>query len=216
MPRASTETPLQYRNTRFARVCRALLRTQIAKRIAFAVGLKGFNRVQAVHLRYLRDWDGGTLTRKEIVKNGRVYTPSLSVEYNARVNAGAALQASIMSGTTFGSLTSPTHPLYIALSPNTLTPAMTDTTLSGELTTNGLARALGAAQNYVQPTSLDGAASYNVYYEFTYTGASAQTVSSTALFDAASAGNMFAEVNLSTSRTMAQNDILQMTWTVNI
>lgn len=216
MPRASTSSPLQYRNGLIPRAFRAILRTQLGKRIAFAIGLKGFNRVFARHLRYVREWHGETLRRRELVTDGRVYIPEVSIEYNARVSMGAALQASIMSGTAFGSLTSPTYPLYPALSPNTLTPSATDTTLSGELTADGLARAKGTAQNYIQPTSLDGAASYNVYHQFTYTGTTTQTVASTALFDALSGGNMFAEVNLSPARTMATNDILQLTWTVNI
>lgn len=211
----NTSTPIQYKNSLLVRSFKAFLRTQVGKRIAFMVGLKGFNRVQARHLKYVRDWHGEALNRREIVENGKVFIPSLSFVYNARVNVGAALQATLMSGTTFGSLTSPTHPLYIALSPTTLTPASTDTTLSGELTTGGLGRALGAAQNYVQPSSLDGAASYNVYYAFTNTGSST-TVVSTALFDASSAGNMFAEVNLATSVTMATGDSLQLTWTVNL
>jgi hypothetical protein len=145
-----------------------------------------------------------------------VYTKmGSSIMFNSRVNVGAALQATEMSGTTFGGLSSPSHPIYIALSTSSLTPAAGDTTLSGETAVGGLTRASGTAQNYVAPVSLDGAASYDIYHQFTLTGANT-TIVSTALFDAASTGNLFAEVNLSGSLALVTNDILQLTWTVNI
>ena len=219
-----TSVPLQYRSTLTGRLLRAALRTQIGKRLAFSIGLKGFNRVVHSHFKYVRDWDGEKLRTNEILKNiqvgneviARVFrAPRVGIQFNARVNVGAALQASLMSGATFGGLTSPAVPKYIALSGTTLTPAATDTTLSGELTTGSLGRASGAAQNYVAPVSLDGAASYNIFNQFTNTGGST-LVASTALFDALTTGNMFAEVNFSSTATMATNDLLQVTWTVNI
>jgi hypothetical protein len=188
--------------------------------IGFALGFRGINRVQSAHLKYLRDYLGEKLRRKEVVLKGddgvlRVYLkPKLSLSYNSRVNVGAELAAYLLSGSNLGSLTSPAVPLYIALSTSTLTPAATDTTLSGETSVAGLARALGTAQNYVAPTSLDGGASFDIYHQFTLTGANT-TVVSTALFDASSSGNMFAEVNFATSAAMNTNDILQVTWTVN-
>ncbi|HVB33709.1 MAG TPA: hypothetical protein VNJ52_04965 [Patescibacteria group bacterium] len=193
---------------------------QIGLALAFTLGFRGINRVQSAHFKYLRDYHGEKLRRKEIVLKSddglsRVYLkPRLSFNYNSRVNVGAKLAAYLLSGSNLGSLTSPAVPLYIALSTSTLTPAATDTTLSGETSVAGLGRALGTAQNYVAPSSLDGGASFDIYKSFTLTG-TATTVVSTALFDAASSGNMFAEVNFATSAGMSTNDILQVTWTVN-
>ena len=189
-------------------------------RIAFALGFRGINRVAHEHYRFVREYRGEKLSRKEVIltdNNGisRVYLkPKLAFDYNSRVNTGAALCAYLLSGSNLASLTSPGVPDNIALSTSTLTPAATDTTLAGETTVAGLTRAAGTAQAYVAPTALDGAASFNFYHAFTLTGA-ATTVVSTALFDAASGGNMFAEVNFSSSAAMNTNDVLQVTWTVN-
>jgi hypothetical protein len=138
-----------------------------------------------------------------------------SFVYNSRVNKGADLQASLMSGSSLNSITSPLPPKYIALSTASLTPAAGDTTLTSETVVAGIARALGTVQNYVAPASLDAAASYDVYKQFTLTGAGTTVVSS-ALFDAASTGNLFVEANFGSSAVMATNDILQVTWTVNL
>lgn len=165
---------------------------KIGNYLGFAFKIKGFNRVG-------------------IVLNGK----PLGFTYNARVNKGAALQASLMAGSALGSVSSPLAPLYVALSTSTLTPAAGDTTLSGETTKTGVARALGTAQNYVAASTLDGAASYDVYKSFTLTD-TATTIVSAALFDAASTGNMFAEANLASSAVMATNDVLQLTWTINL
>ena len=123
--------------------------------------------------------------------------------------------ASLLAGSALGGISSPLPPLYIALSTASLSPDKADTTLASETSVAGIARALGAAQNYVAPSTLDGAASFDIYKQFTLTGANT-TVVSTALFDAGSVGNMFAEVNFGSSATMATNDILQVTWTINL
>jgi hypothetical protein len=216
MNNIQTKVPTQRKNTFLVKVLKSALRTQVGKAVAFFAGLKGFDRVQVNHYKFVREHQGEKLGFREVLIEGRVYeTPKLQTMFNARVDVGAALQATLMSGTTFGSLTSPAVPKYIALSPTSLTPAHGDTTLSGETAVAGLARAAGTAQNYVAPSSLDAAASYDIYHQFTLTG-TATTIVSTALFDAGSTGNMFAEVNFSSSAAMATNDILQVTWTVNI
>lgn len=132
----------------------------------------------------------------------------LAISYNSRVNAGALWQAGIMGSAT----AAPAN--YIALSSATLTPAMADTTLTSEITTNGLGRALATYQGYTAPTSLAGAASYQLAKTFTATGA--QTVNSAAIFNASSAGTMFVEANLSATATLASGDSLSITWTINI
>jgi hypothetical protein len=191
-----TPIPIQRQMTWYAKLFKKFLRTQVGKRVGFYLGLRGFNRVSVIHLRNYK-----------VLSQGFVF--------NARVDKGAAQQASLMTGTSLGSITTPLPAKYIALSTSSLTPVKTDTTLTGETVVAGLARVLGTIQNYVAPSTLDGAASYDVYNSFTLTGVGT-TVVSTALFDAASTGNMFAEVNFASSAVMATNDILQVTWTVNI
>jgi hypothetical protein len=203
-----TNIPVQRKQSFWIRLVKSFLKTQIGKHIAFTLGIKGFDRVGYSLIKF-----------KGFDKNGnKVYAkPSLfQFSYNSRVNKGAALQASLMSGSALGSCASPLPPIYIALSTASLTPAYGDTTLASETVVAGIARALGTVQNYVSPgTVVDAAASYDIYKQFTLTGAGTTVVSS-ALFDAASTGNMFAEANFGTSAVMATNDILQVTWTVNI
>lgn len=206
-PSAEVAAPLQRHGSFWIRLLKLFLKTQLGKAIAFRLGLKGFDRVMAVIGRF-KGYDENGQAKYEY--------EYLTPVYNARVDAGAAVQASVMSGSTLGGVTSPAAPKYIALSTSSLTPAKGDTTLSGETSASGLARAVGTIQNYVAPSSLDGAASYDVYKLFTNTSAGSVTVQSSALFDASSTGNMFAEANLSTSATLAVNDTLAITWTVNI
>ena len=133
----------------------------------------------------------------------------LEPSYNSRVNAGALWQAGVM-GNAAG-----TPANYIALSANVLSPAAGDTTLSGEITSNNLGRALGTYGGYTAPAGLGTSASYQISYTFTSTGA--QTVNSAALFNASyPGGSLFVEANLSSAATMANGDSLQITWTVSI
>jgi hypothetical protein len=189
----NTSTPTQY--SPFGRIAKRFLHTKLGAFIGFTLGLSGFNRIDA------------TITRA----NGTVERLK---SFNSRVDAGAALTASLISGTTLGGISSPSAAKYIAVSPTTLTPAKGDTTLSGELSTNGFTRALATAGTYTAPASLDGAASYVLTKTFTATGA--QTVASAAIFDAVSTGNMFVEGNLASSATLAINDTLQISWTINL
>jgi hypothetical protein len=138
--------------------------------------------------------------------NGSV--EDLSVGYNSRVDAGASWQAQLM-GSAAG-----TPAAYLALTATVITPAKTDTTLTSEITTNGCARALATYGGYTAPSSLNGAASFTLSKTFTATGS--QTVSSAALFNAASAGSLFVEAVLGTAATLANGDSLQITWTINI
>lgn len=196
MTHLHTNPPLHRRKNWIIKLISLFLKTNLGKRIAFFLGIKGFDRVSF-----------------KLIRNGKVILQGIT--FNARVDKGAALQASLMAGSALGGITSPSAPLYIALSTSVLSPAKTDTTLAGETTVSGLARALGVAQNYVQPSTLDGAASYEVFKSFTLTGANT-TIQSTGLFDAATGGNLFAEANFSNSVPMATNDILEVTWTINI
>ncbi len=135
-----------------------------------------------------------------------------SYGYNSRVNAGASWQAQVM-GSAAG-----TPANYMALSSTILTPAYSDTALSGEITSgtnSGLARAQGTYQGYTSPgTTLGGPASYQITH--TFTSAASTTVNSAAMLNASSSGSLFVEANLSPAATLANGDQLVLTWTVNI
>lgn len=171
--------------------------TKIGMYVGFHLGIRGFNRVVPV----VREVDG-TIRR---------YRPS----YNSRVDVGAALTSSLMSGSTLGGISSPLPPKYIALSTSSLTPAKTDTTLSGETSATGLARAVGTVGGYSAPSTLDGAASYTIQKTFTNSSGGSVTLLSSALFDASSSGNMFTEANLSQTIVLANGAQVTITWTVN-
>lgn len=189
-----TSIPIQY--SQIGSRIKKLLHTKIGAFVGYHAGISGFNRIDATIIR----------------SNGRV--ERLLPTYNSRVNVGAALNASLMSGTSLGSITSPLPPKYIALSTSSLTPSATDTTLSGETSATGLARVLGTIGSYSAPASLDSSASYIV--SNTFTAGTTATIVSAALFDAVSSGNMFVEANLSTSAVLSSTDQLIIQWTVNL
>lgn len=185
-------SPKQY--TAFGKFMRGLLRFKIVKHICFNLGLKGFNKV---------GW--------QQIRNGKVIKQGFT--YNARVDKGADLSASLLAGESLNSISSPAAPIDIALGTSTLTPDKGDTTLTDETSVSGLARTTGTIQNYSGPSSLDGACSYEVYNEFTNGGATT-TIRSSALFDTNS--NMFVEANLDSDAVLESSDILKITWTVNL
>lgn len=163
------------------------------------MGIKGYNRVQAT------------------IKLATGQITRLRPSYNARTNVGAALCAYLISGSNLGSLSSPGIPKYIAISTTLLNPASTNTTLSGEVSASGLARAAGTMGGYSAPSVLDGGASYTITYTFTNTAGGATNIQSTGLFDAASTGNMLAEANLSFAASIPNaGDQVVITWTINI
>lgn len=99
---------------------------------------------------------------------------------------------------------------YIGLSNDGTSPAAGDTTLTGELSGNGLDRTQGTV---TLPT---GAGTITtVSNQFTYTGGGSQQVQKTALFDAASGGNMAHEL-LFTQRTLNTNDTLTITFSITL
>ncbi len=227
----ATKIPFQY--SALGQLLKKFLHTGLGARVGFYIGLKGFNRIEATQFKFLRFLNEGdrilpgemprvwerTDERGNVVERRmaayKYVGTRFAFSFNSRVDAGAALTASLLSGTTLGGLTSPLPAKYIALSTSSLTPAKTDTTLLGETAASGLARALGAAGSYVAPSVLDGAASYILSKTFTNTSAGSVTILSAAIFDAVSTGNMFVEGNLSTSAVLAINDQITINWTVN-
>jgi hypothetical protein len=100
---------------------------------------------------------------------------------------------------------------YIASTESTITPAAGDTTLSGEITTNGLGRADAGTKTHSAGTN-------STLLEHTFTASGAFTdVKASATFNASSGVTMFHIANFSTgSGTLATNDTLKISWTINI
>lgn len=188
-------TKIPFNSTKPVLLIKKFLHTKLGARIGYFLNLKGFNRLEAVHMR-----------------NGKVLSRGFS--FNSRVDKGGDLIASLITGAAQNSIASPLPPKYVALSTSTLTAAHGDTTLSGETSSSGMGRALGTQGSYVTPSVLDGAASYTVTKTFTSSGTI--TIVSAALFDAVSTGNMFVEANLSSSAAMVSGETLAITWTVNL
>lgn len=128
----------------------------------------------------------------------------LGRSFNLRTNSGADWQADVM-----GHTTQPAEAQYIALTTNASAPAAGDTTLTGEIASGGLERAIGAY------THTNGTTSYKI--SKTFTASSAHTaVAKAGLFNASSGGTMVFETLLSSTATLAINDTLTIEWTVNI
>lgn len=100
---------------------------------------------------------------------------------------------------------------FIASTESTITPAAGDTTLTGEIATNGLARADAGTKTHTAGTN-----STLIEHTFTATGAFTSVLAS-ATFVASSAGTMGHEANFATgSGTLASGDTLKISWTINI
>ena len=149
----------KYRN-----IFKWILHTKFGCMLGYYFKISGYNKVVPI-----------------IVRDGIQYKGLPS--FNARTNQGAAMTAVLLSGyPSISGLTSVSYPAYIAISPNTLTPGAGDTTLSGESTGTGLARAPGTASSYIAPIALDGSASYVNTAVFTNSTGGTVTINSSASF----------------------------------
>jgi hypothetical protein len=119
--------------------------------------------------------------------------------HNLRVNAGINWQYNQMAGTTAAVCD------YIALTNTAISPGATDTSLSGEITTNGLARALGTASHTSNATS------YTLANTFTATGT--QAAQAAGMFNASSSGTMCFE-NTFTQASLVSGDTLAVDWNI--
>lgn len=100
---------------------------------------------------------------------------------------------------------------FIASTESTITPTAGDTTLTGEITTNGLGRADATTKSHSAGTN-------TTLVEHTFTASGAFTdVKASATFVASSSGTMGHIANFSTgSGTLAANDTLKISWTLNL
>jgi hypothetical protein len=101
---------------------------------------------------------------------------------------------------------------YVAVTENTgQTINAAQTTLTSEITTNGLARADATTKTHTAGTN-----STTIEHTYTASGAFTDVVRS-ATFNASSAGTMCHFAAFSTgSGTLATNDTLKVTWTLNL
>ena len=97
---------------------------------------------------------------------------------------------------------------YIALSADATAPAVTDTTVASELTTNGLGRAAGTYAH------TNGTATYTEVNTFTATGTQA-SIQKSGLLTKLAVGTLVFE-NTFSSTNVISGDTLQVTWTVTL
>jgi len=124
-------------------------------------------------------------------------------KHNLTTNAGKDFIKAQISGTGVT-----TNCAYIAVGNSAVTPAATDTTLTGEVSTNGLSRAVGTY-------SSTGTGTFTLVKTFTATGA-VSSLQAAAVFTAASSGTMCFEVGSLGPVTMATNDTLTVTWSGSV
>lgn len=101
---------------------------------------------------------------------------------------------------------------YMAITGTNITPAATDTALSGELTTNGLGRKAAA---YAHTT---GANTYTLTATYTYTGGTTQNIFAMGTFNTpvASSGIMLHETAFTQATVNTNGDALTLTQTVTM
>jgi hypothetical protein len=100
---------------------------------------------------------------------------------------------------------------YIASTESAITPAAADTTLTGEITTNGLARTDAVAKTHSAGTN-----STLIEHTFTASG-SFTSVLASAMFNASSGVTMTHIANFSTgSGILISGDTLKISWTLNL
>lgn len=98
---------------------------------------------------------------------------------------------------------------YIALTTDATSPSASDTTLTSEITTGGLARADATTKTHSSGTN-------TTTIQHTFTASATHTsVQKAALFNASSSGTM-AHENTFTPVTLQSSDTLQVTWTLTL
>ncbi len=127
--------------------------------------------------------------------------------HNLRTTGGADWQANVMAGTS-----NPAAITYFALSNNATAPAAGDCpagstacTLSGEISTNGLARHVATFSHTNGTNTLAGA--------YTWTATGTQSVQEAGWFDASSSGTMVFEAAF-TPVTLVSTDTFTVIWTL--
>lgn len=137
---------------------------------------------------------------------------------NVVTNVGHNCIAQMVFGVTFGTGSQPCGasaltPKYIGVTNTAITPAAADTSLTGEITTNGLTRAAGTVTAFQVASA--GTTSTIGQVQNVFTATATQSAQAAGLFDAVSAGNMFAD-NTFTAVTLNNGDQLTVTWKITL
>jgi hypothetical protein len=103
---------------------------------------------------------------------------------------------------------------YIGLTTTAITPDDDDTSLSGEITTNGLQRAQGTL-TYTSGTD-DNGASFTVSRTFTASGSFTGVQGAGLFTDATVGSDTMVAVNTFSSVNLASGDQLTITWTIDL
>jgi hypothetical protein len=119
---------------------------------------------------------------------------------NLVTNAGFA-QLALLAGDA-----SATPFTYLAVGTSSTAPAVTDTTLTAEITTGGLERAAGTVSRVTTTVTND---TYQITY--TWTASASHTVEEVGVFNAASAGTMLSHA-LTTSKAVTNSETLTGTY----
>lgn len=131
---------------------------------------------------------------------------SVSKGHNLRTNVGA----NFWSTQLFGFTGSPNVAKYVGMTVDNTAPALTDTTLTGEETSGGLARAMATSSHTL------GATTTVLSYTFVYTGSTLKSIAKVGLFDASSSGNLVLETLLNTPGSVTSpGDVIAIVWTIN-
>lgn len=144
-----------------------------------------------------------------VIKHGTGITKTLAwFKHNLLTDAGKDwMHAQVYTNTSAGTRGAG----YIASTQSTITPATSDTTLTGEIATNGLTRADAGTKTHTA-----GSNSTLIEHTFTATG-SFTSVLASALFNASSSGTMPHIANFASgSGTLVTNDTLKISWTNNL
>ena len=97
---------------------------------------------------------------------------------------------------------------YLAVGTSATAPAVTDTTLTAEVVTNGLERAAGTVSRVTTTVTND---TYKITY--TWTASGSVTVEEVGVFNAASAGTMLSHA-LTTTKAVTSGETLTGTYTL--
>ncbi len=189
--------------------------------VAIAVGMVGINGVNA-NIFGVADTPKSTSDEKTSLLGHIIVTvrdPEGNIKAyrqtdNLMTDKGRNCSANLLFGTGFGNCTTPLAFQYIAVTNSSFTPAAGDTTLTGEQTNGGMARAQGSVS--ANQVANGGSAIAQIAKTFTYTGTGSRTVSAAGLFDASSGGNMFAEKAFGSSVTLNTNDQLTVQWQITL
>lgn len=147
-----------------------------------------------------------------IVRDKSGNLKSHSIQKNLRTNGGADFWNTQLFGASGINGQAKTAG-YMAITTNATAASATDTTLTSEETTNGLAR---TAQ--LTPTHSAGATSSVFTNTFTYTGGSSKAIAKVGLFNDtfANGGTLVLETVLASTGTVnANGDTITITWTIN-